>query len=69
LEYQVGVELLTRTAAVLCDRGGRAFLDHARLALAQVEAATGGSAPRGAAGQTRVCGGLSDGMGNRLSLQ
>jgi LysR family hca operon transcriptional activator len=40
LEYQVGVELLTRTASgVVPTAAGRAFLDHARLALAQVEAA------------------------------
>jgi LysR family hca operon transcriptional activator len=40
LEYQVGTELLTRTASgVTPTAAGRAFLDHARLALAQVDAA------------------------------
>src|ERR1700681_4506755 len=40
LEDQVGVELLTRSArGVELTPAGRAFLDHARLALAQVDAA------------------------------
>jgi len=40
LEYQVGTELLTRSAGgVVPTAAGRAFLDHARLALAQVDAA------------------------------
>jgi len=40
LEYQVGAELLTRSArGVELTAAGRAFLDHARLLLAQVEAA------------------------------
>jgi LysR family transcriptional regulator, hca operon transcriptional activator len=40
LEYQVGVELLSRGArGVELTAAGRAFLDHARLALAQVDAA------------------------------
>ena len=40
LEYQVGTALLTRTArGVVPTAAGRAFLDHARLALAQVDAA------------------------------
>jgi LysR family transcriptional regulator, hca operon transcriptional activator len=48
LEYQVGVQLLTRSArGVELTAAGRAFLDHARLALAQVEAA--GEAARRAA--------------------
>jgi len=39
LEYQVGAELLMRsTRGVELTQAGRAFLDHARLALAQVEA-------------------------------
>src|SRR2546423_6703781 len=47
LEYEVGAELLTRSArGVELTAAGRAFLDHARLALAQVDAA-GGAAPRG----------------------
>jgi LysR family transcriptional regulator, hca operon transcriptional activator len=41
LEYQVGVELLSRSArGVELTAAGRVFLDHARLALAQVDAAT-----------------------------
>jgi LysR family hca operon transcriptional activator len=40
LEYQVGAQLLVRSArGVELTDAGRAFLDHARLALAQVEAA------------------------------
>jgi LysR family hca operon transcriptional activator len=41
LEYEVGAQLLTRSAkGVELTPAGRAFLDHARLALAQVEAAS-----------------------------
>jgi LysR family hca operon transcriptional activator len=48
LEREVGVQLLTRSArGVELTAPGRAFLDHARLALAQVEAA--GEAARHAA--------------------
>jgi len=40
LEHEVGVELLTRTArGVELTAAGKAFLDHARLALTQVDAA------------------------------
>jgi LysR family transcriptional regulator, hca operon transcriptional activator len=40
LEYQVGVELLSRSVhGVQLTAAGKAFLDHARLALAQVDAA------------------------------
>src|SRR5271163_4255005 len=40
LEYEVGVPLMTRSArGVELTVAGRAFLDHARLALAQVDAA------------------------------
>ena len=40
LEYEVGVPLLTRSVhGVELTSGGRAFLDHARLALTQAEAA------------------------------
>jgi LysR family transcriptional regulator, hca operon transcriptional activator len=40
LEYQVGVELLSRSVhGVELTPAGKAFLDHARLALAQVDAA------------------------------
>ena len=41
LEYEVGVPLLTRSVrGVELTAAGRAFLDHARLALAQVDAAS-----------------------------
>src|SRR4029453_9608884 len=40
LEYQVGAELLTRSVhGIELTAAGKAFLDHARLALAQVDAA------------------------------
>src|ERR1700686_3977932 len=40
LEYQVGTQLMIRSArGIELTAAGRAFLDHARLALAQVEAA------------------------------
>src|SRR5215468_11853658 len=40
LEYEVGAELMIRSArGIELTPAGRAFLDHARLALAQVEAA------------------------------
>src|SRR2546422_10040736 len=46
LEYEVGAELLTRSArGVELTAAGRAFLDHARLALAQVDAAGEGARP------------------------
>jgi len=52
LEYEVGAELLTRSArGVELTAAGRAFLDHARLALAQVDAA--GEAARRAAHPAR----------------
>jgi LysR family hca operon transcriptional activator len=48
LEYEVGARLMTRSAkGIELTVAGRAFLDHARLALAQVEAA--GAAARRAA--------------------
>src|SRR5271168_2615024 len=52
LEYEVGVPLMTRSArGIELTPSGRAFLDHARLALAQVEAA--GEAARRAAQPAR----------------
>src|SRR5207244_13347655 len=48
LEYEVGAELLSRSVhGVELTAAGKAFLDHARLALAQVDAA--GEAARKAA--------------------
>src|SRR5256885_16842553 len=47
LEYEVGVSLMSRSVhGIELTAAGRAFLDHARLALAQVEAA-GAAARRG----------------------
>ncbi|HTE93027.1 MAG TPA: LysR family transcriptional regulator, partial [Bradyrhizobium sp.] len=41
LEYEVGVQLMSRSVhGIELTAAGRTFLDHARLALAQVEAAT-----------------------------
>src|SRR6202171_1875621 len=52
LEYQVGAELLSRSVhGVELTAAGKAFLDHARLALMQVEAAV--EAARGAAQPAR----------------
>src|SRR3979409_2681391 len=52
LEYEVGAELLTRGArGVELTAAGRIFLDHARLVLAQVDAA--GEAARRAAQPAR----------------
>ena len=46
LESEVGVRLLERQArGVALTDAGRVFLDHARLALSQVEAATNGARP------------------------
>src|SRR5258708_8422831 len=46
LEYEVGVELLSRSArGVELTAAGRAFIDHARLALAQVDAASEAARP------------------------
>ena len=48
LEYEVGTQLLLRSArGVELTQSGRAFLDHARLALAQVEAAVAAAIDNG----------------------
>src|SRR5438552_1963658 len=67
LEMEVGAQLLVRSVrGIELTAAGRAFLDHARLALAQVEAA--GDAARRALspGQGDVRHGISD--GNRDGL-
>ena len=49
LEYEVGVPLMTRSVhGIELTAAGRAFLDHARLALTQAEAAASGAARRAA---------------------
>src|SRR5258708_21527659 len=54
LEEEVGAQLLTRSArGIELTPAGRAFLDHARLVLAQVEAA--GEAARRAAHPAKPC--------------
>src|SRR5712692_10116414 len=59
LEAEVGAQLLVRSVrGIELTAAGRAFLDHARLALSQVEAA--GEAARRAARQGVVRHGLSD---------
>ncbi|MEJ0048869.1 MAG: LysR substrate-binding domain-containing protein [Rhodospirillales bacterium] len=67
LEYQVGAELFTRSArGVELTSAGRVFLDHARLALAQVEAAVRRGAARGAAREAFVHIGFSHRPGDGL---
>src|SRR5467141_5130128 len=54
LEYEVGAQLMIRSArGIELTPAGRAFLDHARLVLAQVEAA--GEAARRAAHPAKLC--------------
>ena len=54
LEYEVGAQLLTRgVRGIELTPAGRAFLDHARLVLSQVEAAT--KAARGIAHPAKPC--------------
>src|SRR3979411_2581887 len=56
LEDEVGVELLSRSVhGVELTAGGKAFLDHARLALMQVDAAVE-AARRGATPATKAVG-------------
>ena len=54
LEYEVGVALMTRgVRGVELTAAGRVFLDHARLALAQADAAVTAAQAGGAAGEGR----------------
>src|SRR3989449_6467728 len=67
LEYEVGAELLTRSArGVELTAAGRAFLDHARLALAQVDAA--GEAARRAAHPPRKTFAIGFQTGHEMNL-
>src|SRR5467141_1378923 len=66
LEYQIGAQLLTRSAqGVALTAAGRAFLDHARLALSQVEAA--GAAARRCAEQAVIRAGFPHRTGDGLA--
>ena len=54
LETEVGVQLLARSARrVELTAAGRAFLEHARLVLAQAEAAIGAARPGSISGQAQ----------------
>jgi LysR family transcriptional regulator, hca operon transcriptional activator len=56
LEEEVGVQLIHRSAhGVELTSAGKAFLDYARMALVQAEAAQGSSAARSSAGATDIC--------------
>ncbi len=66
LEYEVGAELLTRSArGVELTAAGRVFLDHARLALAQVDAA--GEAARRATQPARKTFGIGFQTGHEMN--
>src|ERR1700690_3158124 len=66
LEYEVGVPLMSRSMrGIELTPAGRAFLDHARLALTQAEAAA--EAARRAARQGDLRGRLSHRTGSRLA--
>ena len=68
LEEEVGAELFNRSArGVELTAAGKAFLDHARLALSQVDAATEAAAACLATHQAGLCTGFSDGPGNDLA--
>jgi LysR family transcriptional regulator, hca operon transcriptional activator len=61
LEDEVGAQLLTRSArGIELTPAGRAFLDHARSALSQVEAGSRGGTPGRSSRQTVLRHGLSD---------
>jgi len=62
LEEEVGAQLLMRSArGIDLTPAGRAFLEHARLVLSQVEAATEAGAPGRSSRQAMLRHGLSDG--------
>ncbi len=66
LEYEVGVKLMSRSVhGIELTAAGRAFLDHARLALSQAEAAA--EAARRATRQTGFRHGHPDRPGSRLA--
>jgi LysR family hca operon transcriptional activator len=67
LEYEAGVPLMSRSVrGIELTDAGRAFLDHARLALAQAETSRRGP-PRGAAFEAGVCARFPDWTGDGLA--
>ena len=67
LEYEVGVALLERSArGIALTPAGRAFLERARLALSQVQAAIDAARRAGSAAEAFVRGGVPDGAGTAV---
>jgi DNA-binding transcriptional LysR family regulator len=67
LEYEVGVPLMNRSVhGIELTAAGRAFLDHARLALTQAAAAAEGGAAGGSTGQADLRSRVSHRERNRL---
>ena len=70
LEYEVGVPLMNRSVhGIELTAAGRAFLDHARLALAQVEAAREAARRAAEPAKPILCPWLSNRTGNGLAAR